>query len=243
MQAPARKDRKGMELKYKRVSLKLSGEAMGGSDTVDFEAVERIAADIKALNDAGVQVGVTIGGGNIWRGRSAGDMDRNKADQMGMLATAINSLAMEAALRGLGVPCKVLSSLPMERVCDTFTSQRAEEAFAAGKVVLFACGSGLPFFSTDTAAALKAAETHADVLLLAKNVDAVYSADPNVVPDAERYSRLTYDEVIERDLKATDLTAITLCREQHIPILVFAMKEKGNILKAVQGEDIGTLIH
>ena len=162
---------------------------------------------------------------------------------MGMLATAINSLAMEAALRGLGVPCKVLSSLPMERVCDTFTSQRAEEAFAAGKVVLFACGSGLPFFSTDTAAALKAAETHADVLLLAKNVDAVYSADPNVVPDAERYSRLTYDEVIERDLKATDLTAITLCREQHIPILVFAMKEKGNILKAVQGEDIGTLIH
>lgn len=146
MQASARKDRIGMELKYKRVSLKLSGEAMGGSDTVDFEAVERIAADIKTLNDAGVQVGVTIGGGNIWRGRSAGDMDRNKADQMGMLATAINSLAMEAALRGLGVPCKVLSSLPMERVCDTFTSQRAEEAFAAGKVVLFACGSGLPFF-------------------------------------------------------------------------------------------------
>ena len=243
MQASARKDRIGMELKYKRVSLKLSGEAMGGSDTVDFEAVERIAADIKTLNDAGVQVGVTIGGGNIWRGRSAGDMDRNKADQMGMLATAINSLAMEAALRGLGVPCQVLSSLPMERVCDTFTSQRAEEAFAAGKVVLFACGSGLPFFSTDTAAALKAAETHADVLLLAKNVDAVYSADPNVAPDAERYSRLTYDEVIERDLKATDLTAITLCREQHIPILVFAMKEKGNILKAVQGEDIGTLIH
>ena len=231
MQAPARKDRIGMELKYKRVSLKLSGEAMGGSDTVDFEAVERIAADIKPLNDAGVQGGVTIGGGNIWRGRSAGDMDRNKADQMGMLATAINSLAMEAALRGLGGPGKVLSSLPMERVCDTFTSQRAEEAFAAGKVVLFACGSGLPFFSTDTAAALKAAETHADVLLLAKNVDAVYSADPNVVPDAERYSRLTYDEVIERDLKATDLTAITLCREQHIPILVFAMKEKGNILK------------
>ena len=243
MQASARKDRIGMELKYKRVSLKLSGEAMGGSDTVDFEAVERIAADIKTLNDAGVQVGVTIGGGNIWRGRSAGDMDRNKADQMGMLATAINSLAMEVTLRGLGVPCKVLSSLPMERVCDTFTSQRAEEAFAAGKVVLFACGSGLPFFSTDTAAALKAAETHADVLLLAKNVDAVYSADPNVAPDAERYSRLTYDEVIERDLKATDLTAITLCREQHIPILVFAMKEKGNILKAVQGEDIGTLIH
>ncbi len=242
MQFSNREDLVEMELKYRRVSLKLSGEAMGGGDVVDFDAVERIAADIQMLNSAGVQVGVTIGGGNIWRGRSAGDMDRNKADQMGMLATAINSLAMEAALTHLGVPCKVLSSLPMERVCDTFTSQRAEEAFAAGKVVLFACGSGLPFFSTDTAAALKAAETHADVLLLAKNVDAVYSADPNVVPDAERFSHLTYDEVIERDLKATDLTAITLCREQKIPILVFAMKEAGNILRAVRGEDVGTLI-
>ena len=230
-------------LKYKRISLKLSGEAMGGAQAVDFDKAEAIARQVARLHELGAEIGITIGGGNIWRGRSSGDMDRNRADQMGMLATAINSLAMEAALRGLGVPCKVLSSLPMERVCDTFTSQRAEEAFAAGKVVLFACGSGLPFFSTDTAAALKAAETHADVLLLAKNVDAVYSADPNVVPDAERYSRLTYDEVIERDLKATDLTAITLCREQHIPILVFAMKEKGNILKAVQGEDIGTLIH
>lgn len=231
-----------MDLKYRRVSLKLSGEAMGGRDAVDFDAVERIAADVKTLNDAGVEVGITIGGGNIWRGRSSGDMDRNKADQMGMLATCINSLAMEAALRKLGVPCKVLSALPMERVCDTFTSQRAEEAFAAGKVVIFACGSGLPFFSTDTAAALKAAETRADVLLLAKNVDAVYSADPNKVKDAVRYTHLTYDEVIEQDLKATDLTAITLCREQHIPILVFAMKEAGNILKAVQGEDVGTLI-
>lgn len=231
-----------MELKFKRVSLKLSGEAMGGKEAVDFDAVERIAADIKTLNDAGVQVGVTIGGGNIWRGRSSGEMDRNKADQMGMLATAINSLAMEDALRRAGVPCKVLSSLPMEKVCDTFTSQRAEEAFAAGKVVIFACGSGLPFFSTDTAAALKAAETRADVLLLAKNVDAVYSADPNLVKDAVRYSHLRYDEVIEQDLKATDLTAITLCREQHIPILVFAMKENGNILKAVCGEDVGTLI-
>lgn len=231
-----------MELRYKRVSLKLSGEAMGGGETVDFDAAARIAADIRTLNAAGVQVGVTIGGGNIWRGRSAGEMDRNKADQMGMLATAINSLAMEAALTRIGVPCKVLTSLPMERVCDTFTAQRAEEAFASGKVVLFACGSGLPFFSTDTAAALKAAETHADVLLLAKNVDAVYSADPNVVPDAVRYSHLTYGEVIERGLQATDLTAITLCREQKIPILVFAMKEPGNILKAVRGENVGTLI-
>lgn len=231
-----------MDLKYKRVSLKLSGEAMGGSEVVDFSAVACVAAELKTLNDAGVEVGVTIGGGNIWRGRTSGNMDRNKADQMGMLATAVNSLAMEAALSELGVPCKVLSSLPMERVCDTYTSQRAEAAFAAGQVVIFAGGSGLPFFTTDTAAALKAAETRADVLLLAKNVDAVYSADPNVVADAERYAHLTYDAVIERDLKATDLTAITLCREQQIPILVFAMKETGNILKAVQGEAIGTLI-
>ncbi len=229
-------------VKYKRVSLKLSGEAMGGKEVIDFNSVAQIAAEIQTLAQAGVEVGVTIGGGNMWRGRSSGNMDRNRADQMGMLATAINSMAMEAALKELEVPVKVFSSIPMETLCESFTAQRADEAMKAGMVTIFACGSGRPFFSTDTAAALKAAETGADVLLLAKNVDAVYSADPNTDPSAVRYSHLSYDEVIERELKATDLTAITLCKEQGIPILVFALKETGAILKAVRGEEIGTLI-
>ncbi len=229
-------------LKFKRISLKLSGEAMGGAEVVDFDAARKIAAEIKALNDAGVEVGVTIGGGNIWRGRSSGSMDRNRADQMGMLATVINSMAMEAMLTELRVPCRLFSSIPMERVCDTFTSLRAEETFAQGRVAIFAAGSGLPFFSTDTAAALKACETRADALLLAKNVDGVYSADPKKDPSAVRYEHLSYDEVIERDLKATDITAITLCREQKIPILVFAMNEEGSILKAASGAKVGTLI-
>ena len=229
-------------LKYKRISLKLSGEAMAGKDAIDFANISRIATELKKLCEAGAEIGITIGGGNIWRGRSSGAMDRNKADQMGMLATCINSLAMEAALRELGVPCKVFSSIPMEKVCDTFTSQRAEEAFAAGKVVIFACGSGLPFFSTDTAAAMKAAEIGADALLLAKNVDAVYSADPKKDKNAVRYPRLSYNEVIERNLQATDLTAITLCSETKTPILVFAMNEEGSILRAAEGADVGTLI-
>lgn len=229
-------------LKFKRISLKLSGEAMGGEETIDFDAAKRVAGEIKALSDAGAEIGITIGGGNIWRGRSSGSMNRNKADQMGMLATMINSLAMEAALKEAGVKCRVFSSLPMEKVAESFTSDRAERAFASGEVAIFACGSGLPFFSTDTAAALKAAETGADALLLAKNVDAVYSADPKEHPDAVRYSHLTYDEVIEQNLKATDITAITLCRERNIPILVFALNDKGGILKAAEGADTGTLI-
>lgn len=229
-------------IKFKRISLKLSGEALGNSEVIDFEAVKRIAIEIKTLRDAGVEVGVTLGGGNIWRGRSSGAMDRNRADQMGMLATVINSLAMEAVLNELGVPCKVLGATPMERVCDTFTSARAEEEFAAGKVLIFAAGTGLPFFSTDTAAALKASETGADALFLAKNVDGVYSDDPKRNPDAMRFTHLSYDEVITKNLQATDITAITLCRERRIPIVVFAIKEEGSILRAAKGSDVGTLI-
>ncbi len=229
-------------IKYKRISLKLSGEALGGAEVIDFEAARRVAKEIKALREAGVEVGVTLGGGNIWRGRSSGTMDRNRADQMGMLATVINSLAMEAVLVEEGVPCKVLSALPMERVCDTFTCRRAEAAFAAGQVVLFAGGTGHPFFSTDTGAALKAAEIGADALLLAKNVDGVYSDDPRRNGHAVRFTHLSYDEVIARDLKATDITAVTLCRERDIPIVVFAIREAGSILRAASGEDVGTLI-
>ncbi len=230
-------------LKYKRISLKLSGEALGGGkETVDFHKVEAAARQIQALHAMGVEVGVTLGGGNIWRGRSSGEMDRNRADQMGMLATVINSLALQDCLVKLGVPALVLSSVEMPRIADGYTSRGAQAALAAGRVVIFAGGSGVPFFSTDTAAALKAAEIGADAMLLAKNVDAVYSADPRTNPGALRYTHLSYEKVLQENLQATDQTAIALCREQHIPILVFAMAEPENILRAVRGEDVGTLI-
>lgn len=229
-------------LKYKRISLKLSGEAMGGAQAVDFDKAEAIARQVARLHELGAEIGITIGGGNIWRGRSSGDMDRNRADQMGMLATVINSLAVQDCLLKLGIPAVVMSSIDMPRIADSYSSRAAHAALDAGKVVIFAGGSGLPFFSTDTAAALKAAEIGADAMLLAKNVDAIYSDDPRKNPNAIRYSHLTYDEVIERELKATDLTAITLCKEQNIPILAFAMADPDNVVKAVQGESVGTLI-
>lgn len=231
-----------MELKYKRISLKLSGEAIGSdSETVCSEAVNAIADEIKAIWEAGAEVAVTIGGGNMVRGRSSAHMDRNRADQMGMLATVINSLALEDALIRKGVKASVMSSVSMPRICKDYNSREAQSLIKSS-VVIFAGGSGVPFFSTDTAAALKAAEMGADALLLAKNVDAVYSADPKTDKNAVRYDKLSYDDVIARNLNATDMTAITLCKEQRIPILLFALKTKGSILKVIQGENIGTLI-
>lgn len=232
-----------MQLKYKRISLKLSGEALGcGNCVLDFRAVDAIAAQIAQLTSAGVQVGVTLGGGNIWRGRDCGELDRNKADQMGMLSTVINSIAVADALRRMGVKCTVLSSVPMPTVCDSFTSERAIAALEDGHVVMFAAGSGLPFFSTDMAAALKAAEISADALLLAKNVDGVYTADPKVKADAEFLPRLTYDEAIVRNIRAMDTATITLCRDQNIPVRVFALQDEGNILSVCRGGDVGTTI-
>ncbi len=230
------------QLKYKRVSLKLSGEALGGADVLDYEKIEGIARCIGALHELGVEIGVTCGGGNIIRGaRSGRALERNRADHMGMLATTINSLALCDALEKQNVPCTVLSSTAMPRFCDTYSSRAALSALASGRVVIFAGGSGSPFVTTDTAAALKAAETHADALLLAKNVDAVYSADPNADPGAVRYTELTCDEVIAQKLAATDLTAIELCRDNDIPILVFKL-DADALVRAVRGENPGTLI-
>lgn len=232
-----------MEMKYRRVLLKLSGEALGGaSGALDQDAVTGAARQVAALHARGVQVGVVVGGGNIWRGRSSLKMERNRADHMGMLATAINTLALEDALAGLGVPVAALSAVPMQRFMADYSAREANRLLEQGHVVVFACGTGAPFFSTDTAAALRAAEVGADVLLLAKNVDAVYSADPKTDPNALRYEHLTYQQVIEGNLQATDLTAITLCREQCIPILVFAMKDEGAIVRAAGGKTVGTLI-
>lgn len=227
-------------MKYKRVLIKISGEALSSADTpLCGETIAKTAAQIKEIHDQGVEIGLVVGGGNIMRGRSAGNMDRNRADHMGMLATAINSLALCDALEQIGVPAKVLSAVSMHRFCDEFTARGANEAIGQGTVVIFACGSGSPFFSTDTAAALRAAEIHADVLLLAKNVDGVYSADPKLDPSAVKYDHLTYDKVIEDNLKATDLTAITLCREQGILIHVFALDE---LIHVFEDANFGTIV-
>lgn len=225
---------------YQRVLLKISGEALSSAERpVCFEKIERTAADIQKLHAAGIQVGVVTGGGNIMRGRDTVAQDRSRMDNMGMLATAINALALQDCLIRLGVPCVVMSAVAMHRFCEEFTARGAVEALESGKVVLFAAGSGCPYFSTDTASALRALEIKADALLLAKNIDAVYSADPKKDPNAKRYDHLTYEKVLKDNLQATDLTAITLCREQKLPILVFALKE---IERVAAGEAVGTRI-
>lgn len=224
----------------KRVLLKISGEALSSAERpVCFEKIEKTAQDVKMLHDAGIQVGIVTGGGNIMRGRDAEEQDRSRMDNMGMLATTINALALQDCLIRLGVPTVVMSAVAMHRFCEEFTARGAVEALESGKVVVFAAGSGCPYFSTDTAAALRALEIKADALLLAKNVDAVYSADPKKDPNAKRYSHLSYAKVLADNLQATDLTAITLCREQGMPILVFALQE---IARIAAGEAVGTRI-
>lgn len=225
---------------YHRVLLKISGEALSSEQSViSRETVLSTAAKIKAVWQNGIQIGIVVGGGNIMRGRSAEGMERNRADHMGMLATAINSLALQDALEQAGVPCTVQSAVDMDRFCEPFSARSAKQALTDGKVVIFACGSGCPFFSTDTAAALRAAEIGADALLLAKNIDAIYSADPKINANAIRYSRISYDRVVTENLRATDLTAITLCKEQKIPIRAFALDQ---IEQIFTDESIGTHI-
>lgn len=232
-----------MEIKYKRVLLKMSGEVLGSEKApVDQEKVKEAALHIKELHDHGVQVGVVVGGGNIMRGRDSGSMDRNRADAIGMLATAINAMSLEQGLLDLGVPVRVLSAVEIELFMDTYSARLANKALDDGEVVVFACGSGLPFFSTDTAAALRAAQIHADALLLAKNIDGVYSADPKKDPNAVKFDTLSYDEVIARQLRATDLTAITLSRETNMKIVVFSMEEDSAFIRAAAGENVGTVI-
>jgi len=225
---------------YKRVVLKISGEALSdGAEPIHFPMVAEAAQNIRALWEKDVEIGVVVGGGNIARGRNATTQDRNRLDHMGMLATAINALALQDGLCALNVPCRVLSAVDMHRFCDPFTAREANRLLGKKTVVIFACGTGSPFFSTDTGAALRAAEVGAEALLLAKNVDAVYADDPKKNPNAARYTHLTYDKVIADRLNATDLTAITLCREQNIPILVFGLDQ----LPQVMGEEqIGTWI-
>ena len=220
---------------YKRVMLKISGEALSGANGFgfDFEVVGRIAREVKTLVDMGVEVGLVVGGGNIWRGRTGEGMDRTTADHMGMLATCINALALQDALEGIGVMTRVQTAIEMKEIAEPFIRRRAVRHLEKGRVVIFGAGSGNPYFSTDTAAALRAAEIEADVILLAKNVDGVYDKDPNKFADAKKYDKLTYMEVIEQGLQVMDTTATTLCMDNNIPILVFGISEEGNIKKVM----------
>ena len=224
----------------KRVLLKVSGEALSSEkQPICFEKVEETAKEIKLLYDAGLEIGIVVGGGNIVRGRDTVMQERSRMDSMGMLSTAINTLALQDCLERQGMPTTAMSAIPMHRFLDEYTARGAKQALKEGRVVLFACGTGCPYFSTDTASALRALEIGADTLLMAKNVDAVYSADPKLDPNAIRYDHLTYDKVIADDLKAIDLPAITMCRDNNLPILVFARSE---IDRVANGEKVGTRI-
>ena len=229
---------------YKRVMLKISGEALSGTNGFgfDFDTVSRIAKEVKEIVDMEIEVGLVVGGGNIWRGRSGEGMDRTTADHMGMLATCINALALQDALEGIGVKTRVQTAIEMKEIAEPFIRRRAVRHLEKGRVVIFGAGSGNPYFSTDTAAALRAAEIEADVILLAKNVDGVYDKDPNKFSDAKKYDTLTYMEVIEQGLQVMDTTATTLCMDNNIPILVFGIEADGNIKRAMLGENIGTIV-
>ncbi|GAA0572205.1 UMP kinase [Rhizomicrobium electricum] len=232
--------------KYRRVLLKVSGEALMGSGAfgIDIATVDRIAADVKDAVEAGTQVCMVIGGGNIFRGVSAAakGIDRAQADYMGMLATVMNALAMQAALERAGLSSRVQSAIPMQTVCEPFIRRRAERHLEKGRVVIFAAGTGNPFFTTDTAAALRAAEMKCDGLLKGTKVDGVYSADPVKVKDALRYDTLTYHDVLTRELKVMDASAVSLSRENKIPIIVFSIHDRGALAAVLRGEGRATVI-
>ncbi len=233
-----------MQSKYKRVLLKISGEALAGENkfSIDFATVNNIAKEIKSIHDMGVELGIVVGGGNFWRGRTGGEMDRATADYMGMLATVMNALALQNSLLAQGVSAKVQTAIEMKEIGEPYARRRALSHLEHKDVVIFGAGTGNPFFSTDTAAALRAAEINADVILLAKNVDAVYSADPDVDPNAKAFSHLTHKDVVDMDLKVMDLTAATLCRDNGITIHVFSINDPQNLKRAITGEKIGTVI-
>ena len=236
----------GSDLRYRRVLLKVSGEALMGDQAygVDIETTSRIASEIAGVAALGIEVCLVIGGGNIFRGLSgaAKGMERASADYMGMLATVMNALAMQNALENIGVHTRVLSAIPMQSVCEPYIRRRAVRHMEKGRTVIFAAGTGNPFFTTDTAAALRAAEMGCDALLKGTQVDGVYSADPRANPDAERYDRLTYQDVLARDLRVMDAAAVALMRENAIPIVVFSIHEQGGFARVLAGDGVCTVI-
>lgn len=234
------------ELKYKRVLLKVSGEALGGESGrgLDFDVIDRVCGVIARCAREGVEVGIVVGGGNFWRGLKDGRgmSNRTRADHMGMLATTINCLALADVLENKGVDVRVQTAIEMRSIAEPYIRSRAVRHLEKGRVVIFGCGTGSPFFSTDTAAVLRAAEIGADIILLAKNVDGVYSADPLKDPKAVKYDSITYDDVLAQRLGVMDSTATSLCMDNNIPIVLFALKDPENILRVVHGEKIGTIV-
>jgi uridylate kinase len=233
--------------KFKRVLLKLSGEALrevGSQDNISPPIVENIASQIKAAHQSGIEIALVVGGGNFWRGVSASNrgMERATADYMGMLATVMNSLALQSMLEGLDVPTRVMSAIAMHNVAEPFIRRRAMRHMELGRVVIFAAGTGNPYFSTDTTAALRASEISAEVVLKATKVDGIYDSDPNKNPNAKRFETVSYQECLTRQLKVMDATAFSLCQENNMPIIVFSMNEEDNIRRALVGENIGTLV-
>ena len=236
-----------MQTKFRRILIKISGEALAADKHTgfDFDFVTRVCEAVKACADAGVQVGIVIGGGNFWRGvkDGAGKVERVSADRMGMLATAMNCLAVCDVFHQLGADARILTAMDIQGVGERFEARKAIEYLERGSIVLFACGSGHPFFSTDTAAVLRAAEVHADAILLAKNIDAVYSDDPRRNPDAVRFDEISYEEVLARRLAVMDTTATCLAMDNSIPVIVFALAEPENIGRVLAGEKLGTIVH
>lgn len=235
------------EAAYKRILLKLSGEALAGKGNsgINLPTIQQIAEDVAAAHKQGVQMGVVIGGGNIFRGvaASAEGMDRASSDYMGMLATVINALALQDALEKVGVPTRVQTAIEMAEIAEPYIRRRAIRHLEKGRVVIFGAGTGNPYFTTDTAAALRAMEINAEVLMKATKVDGIYDSDPVKNPDAKKFDKISYIEVLNRGLKVMDLTAVSLCMDNKLPILSFDLNEKGNILRAVMGHSLGTLVH
>ncbi|MGQ7853072.1 UMP kinase [Pedobacter sp. WC2501] len=233
-------------MKYKRILLKLSGESLMGDKQygIDNERVKQYAEDIKAVHDKGLEIAIVIGGGNIFRGLSAekSGMDRAQADYMGMLATVINSMALQDALEKVGIKTRLLTAIKMEQICEPFIRRRAVRHLEKGRVVIFGAGTGNPYFTTDSAAALRAIEIKADVVLKGTRVDGIYTADPEKDPLATKYNEISFREVYDKGLNVMDMTAFTLCEENQVPIIVFDMNKHGNFMKIANGEPIGTLV-
>ncbi len=233
-----------MTSKYRRIVLKLSGEALAGKGGfgIDHQTVLPICNSIKSCVELGAQVGIVVGGGNFWRGRTSGKMDHTRADHMGMMATVINALALEDALEEVGVPARVQTAIPIQTVAEPYSRDEAVRHMEAGRVVVFGCGTGCPFFSTDTTAALRAVEVGADIVLKATMVDGVYDKDPHKHPDARRYDTVSFSQVLTQQLSVMDMTAASLCRDNGLPVLVFDLSDPENICRAVRGENIGTIV-
>lgn len=233
-----------LKIKYNRVLLKISGEALSGlkGHGINFDTVLEIGKAIKRCYDQGVQIGIVVGGGNFWRGRSSDRMDRTRADHMGMMATVINSLGLADALESLGMDIRVQTAISMQQISEPYIRSRAVRHLEKGRVVIFGCGTGSPFFSTDTAASLRAAEVGAEIIFKATNIDGVYDSDPRNNPRSKKYTSVTFDEVLNKNLKVMDSTAISMCRDNNIPILVFSIKNPYNIFAAMCGENIGTIV-